>query len=192
MPFMTNRKDQLVAVHKGFKVLELPYEPGTEKKRRFAMYIILPDAKDGLSALVNKAGSEPGFLDRHVPHRRIELGKFGIPKFKISFGFEASDTLKGMGLSVPFRMEGGLSEMVDSSVAGKVLLVSEMFHKSVIEVDEEGTEAAAATAAVMRFGCAPKRVLGFVADHPFMFLVRENESGTVLFSGQVLNPLQRE
>ncbi|XP_038704490.1 serpin-ZX-like isoform X2 [Tripterygium wilfordii] len=188
VPFMTSKKKQFVRAFDGFKVLGLPYLQGQDK-RRFSMYIFLPDARDGLPALVEKVGSEAGFLDNHLPHQRNEVGDFRIPRYKVSFGFEASDLLKGLGLVSPFSGDADLTEMVDSSV-GQNLYVSSIYHKSFIEVNEEGTEAAAATAAVvalrsMRF---PSKI-DFVADHPFLFLIREDITGVVMFIGHLLNPL---
>jgi serpin B len=68
------------------------------------------------------------------------------------------------------------------------LFVSSLFHKSFVQVDEEGTEAAAASAAVVSSRSAPVTV-DFVADHPFLFLIREDMTGVVLFIGHVVNPL---
>ncbi|XP_062099209.1 serpin-ZX [Humulus lupulus] len=188
VPFMTSKKKQVVGAYDGVKVLALPYKQG-EDKRRFSMYLFLPDAKDGLPALVEKMGSESGFLERHLPSQKVEVGDFMIPKFKISFGFEASDTLKGLGLVLPFSGEGGLTEMVDSPV-GQGLCVSDIYHKSFVEVNEEGTEAAAASAGVVMLrSILVSKKIDFVADHPFLFLIREDMTGMVLFSGQVVNPL---
>ncbi|XP_030950365.1 serpin-ZX [Quercus lobata] len=187
VPFMTSKKKQVVGAYDGFKVLGLPYKQG-EDKRRFSMYFFLPDAKDGLPALVEKVGSESRFLDRHLPEQKAEVGDFRIPKFKISFGFEASKLLKELGLVLPFSGEADLTEMVDSLV-GQNLYVSSIFHKSFIEVNEEGTEAAAASAAVIALRGLPPPKMDFVADHPFLFLIREDLTGTVLFIGHVLNPL---
>ncbi|KAB1220399.1 Serpin-ZX [Morella rubra] len=188
VPFMTSKKKQIVSAFDGFKVLGLPYRQG-EDKRSFSMYFFLPDAKDGLAALVEKLGSESKFLDRHLPSEKIEVGDFRIPRFKISFGFEASNLLKGLGLVLPFSSAGDLTEMVDSPV-GQNLYVSSIFHKSFIEVNEEGTEAAAASAAVIAVrGIRFPEKIDFVADHPFLFLLREDMTGTVLFIGHVVNPL---
>lgn len=189
VPFMTSKKKQFISAFNGFKVLGLPYKQG-EDKRSFSMYFFLPDAKDGLPALAEKVGSESGFLDHHLPQQRVEVGDFRIPKFKISFGFEASKTLKGLGLVLPFSGEGDLTEMVDSSV-GQNLYVSSIFHKTFIEVNEEGTEAAAASAGVVKLrGLLNTEKLDFVADHPFLFLIREDMTGIVLFIGHVLDPSQ--
>lgn len=187
-PFMTSNKKQYAVAFYGFKVLGLRYKQGRETKRRFCMYLILPDARDGLPALIDKISSEPGFLNHHVPFRKAIMRKLLIPKFKTTFGFEASEVLKGLGVTSPFS-SGDLTEMVDSPLAGR-LFVSQIFHKSFIEVNEEGTEAAAATAGVvMTKSLSIEREIDFVADHPFLFVIRDDATGVVLFIGSVLNPL---
>lgn len=187
VPFMTSNEKQFLSASDGFKVLRLPYKQG-EDKRQFSMYIFLPDARDGLWNLAEKLSSESGFLDHHRPRQKVAVGKFKLPRFKISFGFEASEVLKGLGLVLPFAGNGDLTEMVDSPV-GRSLYVSSVFHKSVVEVNEEGTEAAAATAAVLLTRSLPLPPIDFEADHPFVFLIREDMTGVVLFVGHVLNPL---
>ncbi|KAF7817530.1 serpin-ZX [Senna tora] len=184
-PFMTSKKKQYIRACDGFKVLGLPYKQG-EDKRRFTMYLFLPDSNDGLSALVEKVGSESGFLERHLPQRQVEVSDFRIPKFKISYGVETSTVLKELGVTLPF-CGGELTEMVESG-DGEKLYVSSIFHKALIQVNEEGSEAAAASAAVITLMCLPSTI-DFVADHPFLFVVREDMSGTLLFIGQLLHPL---
>ncbi|KAK8580954.1 hypothetical protein V6N13_144010 [Hibiscus sabdariffa] len=146
--FMTSKKEQSVGAYDGFKVLGLPYKQG-EDERRFSMYVSLPDANDGLLALVEKVTCESGFLERHLPYEPVKLGEFMIPRFKITFEFEASAVLKRLGLELPFSTEQaqGFTEMVDSP-KGRDLYVSDIFHKSFIEVNEEGTKAAAVTTVV--------------------------------------------
>ncbi|CAI9118031.1 OLC1v1019533C1 [Oldenlandia corymbosa var. corymbosa] len=100
---------------------------------------------------------------------------------------EASDILKKLGLVLPF--EEGLTDM-----ANQELRVSQIFHKSFIEINEKGTESAAATGAIMMSFCGagpiePPPVVDFVADHPFLFLIREDINGSVLFMGTVVNPV---
>ncbi|XP_058223286.1 serpin-ZX-like [Rhododendron vialii] len=131
---MTSKNDQFVSEFNSFKVLKLPYKHG-EDERRFSMYFFLPNANDGLSALMEKVSSESGFLEDHLPCERVEVGKFRIPKFKLSFGFEASEVLKGLGLVLPFSPgEAGLTEMVESTTVGRDLYVSSIFHKAFIEI----------------------------------------------------------
>lgn len=188
VPFMTSKKKQFIRAFDGFKVLGLPYKQG-EDKRQFTMYFFLPNAKDGLAALVEKVASESELLQHKLPLEKVEVGDFRIPKFNISFGLETSDMLKELGVVLPFS-GGGLTKMVNSSVSQN-LCVSNIFHKSFIEVNEEGTEAAAATAAsiLLRSAMSIPPRLDFVADHPFLFMIREDLTGTIIFVGQVLNPL---
>ena len=185
-PFMSSTDDQYIASYGDFKVLKLPYQQGGDT-RQFSMYIILPELQDGLWSLAEKLSSEPEFLEKHIPMRAIPVRQFKVPKFKISFGFEASDLLRGLGLHLPLSAEADLSELVDLPV-GQNLCVSSIFHKSFVEVNEEGTEAAAASAVGIKrlMLCLP---VDFVADHPFLFLIREDTSGVVLFVGHVVNPL---
>nr|CAB3493998.1 unnamed protein product [Digitaria exilis] len=185
-PFMSSRDDQYVRCYSDFKVLKLPYQKGGDK-RQFSMYILLPEARDGLWSLAEKLSSEPEFLEKHIPMRDVPVRQFKVPKFKISFGFEASDLVKGLGVQLPFSPQAELTEMVDMP-AGQNLSVSSIFHKAFVEVNEEGTEAAAATA--MRIVlCSYTPPVDFVADHPFLFLIREDTTGVVLFLGHVVNPL---
>ncbi|RHN65720.1 putative Serpin family protein [Medicago truncatula] len=159
-------------------------------KRRFSFYLFLPDAEDGLLDLIEKLASEFEYLQHKLPSRKVKVGAFRIPRFNISFELETSSVLKELGVVLPFSDIGGVAK----TVAGESLVVSKIFHKSFIEVNEAGTEAAAATAFIeAEYGMSEVEddtsKIEFVADHPFLFLIREDLSGTVLFIGQVLNPL---
>ncbi|KAF7041799.1 hypothetical protein CFC21_051538 [Triticum aestivum] len=191
VPFMTSGKRQRISSHPGFKVLQLPYDSGRVGGRHsFSMQIYLPDERDGLQALIRELSSDTArFLNRSAPAQEVEVGDFKVPKFKVSRKVEASDLLKDMGLERPFCFSHDFTEMVDYS---EPLAVRSVLHECVVEVDEDGTMAAAATEADIMTGCSigweePARV-DFVADHPFLFLIREDESGIVLFAGQVVNP----
>ncbi|KFK32593.1 hypothetical protein AALP_AA6G263600 [Arabis alpina] len=188
VPFMNNYKEQYLRAYDGFQVLRLPY---VEDQRQFSMYIYLPNDKDGLPTLLEKIASQPGFLDNHIPNHQIEVGVIRIPKFKFSFEFKASDVLKDMGLTSPFTSGGNLTEMVDSPTIGEDLYVSSIIHKACIEVDEEGTEAAAVSVGFAMYMCLRQNP-DFIADHPFLFTVREDRSGVILFMGQVLDPSQHD
>ncbi|KAL5721880.1 hypothetical protein ACHQM5_005466 [Ranunculus cassubicifolius] len=123
--------------------------------------------------------------------KEVKVENFKIPKFKIAFDVEASDILKRVGLELPFSNKAEFNELVQKLEFGNSLQVSGVQHKSYIEVNEEGTEAAASTVVHLAAGCSmikPVRI-DFVADHPFMFLIREEKSGVVLFMGHVVNPL---
>ncbi|PQP95010.1 hypothetical protein Pyn_09245 [Prunus yedoensis var. nudiflora] len=160
---MTSHNRQFIKAFDGFKVLKLPYKRGKDEQRRFCMCLFLPDEKDGLPALVERVCSEPGFLDRHIPHYDVELG-----------------------LELPSSVE----EMVESPL-GEGPFDSKMSQVAVIEVNEEGTEAAAVSVWDNMGMCLGEYEppVDFVADHPFLFLIREEMTGAVLFIGQLLNPL---
>nr|GLL48290.1 serpin-ZX-like [Ipomoea trifida] len=191
---MRTCEKQYVKAFSGFKVLKLSYNRGNDNKKRrsFSMYFFLPDAMDGLPSLLEKASSESGFLERHLPTKLVSVGKFRIPKFQISFQFEVSRVLGELGVKAPFNPRGGgLTEMVDSPESSD-LYVSKILQKSFIEVNEEGTEAAAVSVSLMAPG-AGYRVekedkIDFVADHPFLFAIGEDFSGAILFVGTVLHP----
>ncbi|KAI4993574.1 hypothetical protein ZWY2020_007887 [Hordeum vulgare] len=192
VPFMTSEKRQRISSHPGFKVVQLPYDSGRVGGRHsFSMHIYLPDERDGLQALIRELSSDTArILNRGAPALAVEVGDFKIPKFKVSRKVEASDLLRDMGLERPFCASRDFREMVDYSGH---LAVGSVLHECVVEVDEDGTMAAAATEAQMMTGCSmrgeePVRV-DFVADHPFLFLIREDKSGIVLFAGQVANPV---
>ncbi|KAH6822909.1 Serine protease inhibitor family protein [Perilla frutescens var. hirtella] len=185
-PLMRSMEKQYVRCFDGFKVLGLPYKRGKDS-RSFSMYIYLPDARDGVAALRERVCSESGFINSHLPRSLVTLDDFRVPKFKFDFHFEASGVMKKLGLVLPFE-GNGLTEMVDSCYP---LEVSSIFHKALIEVNEEGTEAAAVSMAMFKFGSSgfvERERLEFVADHPFLFVIREDTTGLVLFIGQLLNP----
>ncbi|XP_019174366.1 PREDICTED: serpin-ZX-like [Ipomoea nil] len=196
VPFMSNCVKQCVKAFSGFKVLQLiyrGYDYNDPRRRCFAMYLFLPDAMDGLPSLLDKASSESGFLERHLPTHMVSMGKFRIPKFQISFQFEASRAMEELGVVAPFNFMGGtLTEMVDSPEISDVY-VSKIMQKSFIEVNEGGTEAAAVSVAIVppcgSCGMFMKEdTIDFVADHPFLFAIREELSGVILFVGTVLHP----
>ncbi|KAJ6840835.1 serpin-ZXA-like [Iris pallida] len=184
-PFMTSTRKQFVSTFDGFKVLRLPYQSAGQQ-RSFSMLIFLPNSRDGMSSLVQMAVSQPNFLNRHFPNRLVGVSQLSIPKFTLSSNFEATKVLKGLGLELPFdEALADFGEMTGSTDGRPY--VSSVHHKATIEVEEEGTVAAAATAVAFKKMCYSQPV-DFRADHPFMFAIREEVSGAVLFLGHVANP----
>lgn len=182
-PFMTSREEQLISSFDGFKVLGLPYQ-SREESKRFSMLIFLPNSNDDFNCLVENATNDPSFILEHIPNRKIKVGQFRIPKFKISTKFEATKTLKSLGLQLPFSENADVTRM--SPAEG--LSISGVHHQATIEVEEEGTVAAAATG-VAGFGSALRTTEDFEANHPFIFAIIEDSSKVVLFFGHVVNPL---
>ena len=110
-----------------------------------------------------------------------------LPRFKLDEGFNVNDALKKMGMKDMFSDKSDLSGMN----GGKDLYVSQVIHKAFVEVNEEGSEAAAATVVVIKGRCtsasAPPEI-NFRADHPFLFFIREKATGFILFIGRLSSP----
>ncbi|KAI4388391.1 hypothetical protein MLD38_000724 [Melastoma candidum] len=129
----------------------------------------------------------------HWPRDRSRP-KLKIPKFKMGYQVQPTEILKGMGIGGLF-LPGGLEEMLEKDHPYRHFLeISRVYHKSFIEVKEQGTEACGVTVAdddEMGFSIyeQPKPPpVDFVADHPFLFVIREEKTKIVLFIGQAINP----
>lgn len=146
----------------------------------------------GLQNLLEELCSDSGFLKQdYFDLREVSLAEFWIPKFKFSYEFNIAETMKQMGMTFPFvENPEDLSEMMKIP-EGIRFLATSMIHKVVVQVDEKGTEAAVITRARVvamskRAHRSPKP--SFVADHPFLFMIKEEMSGLFFFMGAVLNP----
>ncbi|RKZ44756.1 MAG: serpin family protein [Gammaproteobacteria bacterium] len=175
------------------QVLELPYAFSRQDTGRFgdfsdndlSMIILLPKARDGIAQLEGLLSV--GKLEKWLEHLRWQKVKVFLPRFKINTGFELSKTLDSMGMPDAFNE----SQADFSGMGGaKKLAITKVIHQAFVDVNEKGTEAAAATAVIMGTrGMAPPPPT-FRADHPFIFLIRHNSSGSILFMGRVINPTQ--
>lgn len=191
VPMMHSSVKQCVKDFATFKALRLPYEAGKDKnKRKFSMFILLPHEKKGLSAL--EGALNAGSLTEDLKHvdQEVAMIAFELPKFKVTCGFEVPAALEALGLSLPFGEEADLSDMVESPLVGRSLYVSNIYHKTFVEVDEKGTEAAAATAATicMRSLEIPENPQEFVCDHPFLFVIKEESTNVIIFTGRITDP----
>ncbi|KAK2184571.1 hypothetical protein NP493_260g03043 [Ridgeia piscesae] len=155
------------------KILELPYV-GDE----VSMYILLPDSINGLPALESQLTSAK--LNNAISLMQTAKVDVSIPKFNMTQRINLKDTLKAMGMIDLFWTSADLSG-IDGT---HDLFVTKAIHQAYIDVNEEGTEAGAATA-VLIGRQQPKM---FKADHPFLFFIRENVTGSILFSGRVMTP----
>ncbi|TVU10995.1 hypothetical protein EJB05_44553, partial [Eragrostis curvula] len=163
--FMTAPEDQFVAAHDGFKVLKMPYAahdpfharpvPSSSPSSQYSMCIFLPDEHDGLWSLMDKISSSPGFLKEHILENRVPLRKFLFPKLKLSFSTSVKEALKDLGVDAMFSRGDELTDMFEDDGSREPLFVDEVLHKAVMEVDEQGTVAAAATA---MFGAGAARL----------------------------------
>ncbi|MFS8066641.1 MAG: serpin family protein [Byssovorax sp.] len=173
------------AVVDGVKLLEMPYQGGA-----LAMTLVLPDPVDGLAAL--EARLSQATLDAWLGARAGDYIDVKLPKLEIDpvGSLSLKETLRALGMPLAFlETKADFTGIAQPRVNGSRLYVEQVFHKAFIKVDEQGTEAAAATAVTMRGksrGGPPK--VEFHADHPFLFFLRDVRSGMILFMGRVSDP----
>jgi len=161
---------------KDFLAVQLPY-----KGKEVSMVVFLPRKVDGLAEFEKSLTAErmAGWIARF---KTADVGLI-LPRFKIEGELRLKSTLSKLGMPTAFTEGADFSGM---STSGP-LLISEVIHKTFVEVNESGTEAAGATAVIQRHFGEPRR-LEFRADHPFLFVLRDDRSGSVLFVGRVANP----
>ncbi|CAI5673789.1 unnamed protein product [Oreochromis niloticus] len=166
------------------QIIELPY-----KGNELSMLVFLPqnieDGTTGLEKLEKELTFEK-FVEWTNPNMMDEIEvTVGLPRFKLEENYDMKAVLVSMGMVDAFDMTK--SDFSGMSPANDLVL-SKVVHKAFVEVNEEGTEAAAATAAIMMLRCAriPAR---FIADHPFLFFIRHNASSSILFAGRYSSPV---
>jgi len=160
----------------GYQAVELPYDGG-----EMSMVVLLPE-REGFEAFeASLDGVQVQSIVEDLTYRQIALT---MPTFEFSSRFGLNQALADLG------MPGAFSDVADfSGMTGeKDLFISDVVHKAFVSVDEEGTEAAAATAVVMKLSAMPESPIEVTVDHPFIFLIRDLETGAILFVGRVLDP----
>lgn len=160
-------------------VLQLPYQG-----KSLSMLILLPKDIDGIRKLEQQLN--PDQLDRWQKELRKQEVMVYLPRFKTTCEFALADMLKKMGISEAFTDAADFSGM--SKYEG--LFISDVVHKAFVEVNEEGTEAAAATGISVGVTSIPAAPTMFCADHPFIFMIQDNNTGSILFIGRVADPTQ--
>ena len=161
-----------------FQLLELPY-----KGNEVSMLAVLPKRSDDLSKVED--GLSVSALNGWIQSMRRTEVAVSFPKFKVETELASlKKTLVEMGLSDAFDP----TTADFSNISDVTLFLSDVVHKAFVQVDEEGTEAAAATAVVWRTMAALNPPEQFRADRPFLFFIRHNATGTILFMGRVTNP----
>ena len=156
------------------QVLELPY-----KSDELSMLVLLPQEIAGIKKVEDTLTVEN--LNVLLSKMQAEKVDVYLPKFKIVWGtFSLNEALIALGMRDAF----GNADFSGINGRGGIW-ISDVFHKAFIEVNEEGTEAAAATAVVMR---KAELSVVFHADHPFIFIIKDNRTGSILFMGRVMNP----
>jgi len=158
------------------QLLELPYA-GNE----MSLFMLLPDEKEGLKQV--RKSIDANLLDEAIERMKEVKVEVSIPKFKFETKYSLVPQLQELGMQQVFGSAADLSG-IDGQ---KDLSVSEVIHKAIIEVNEEGSEAAAVTGIIISrtLPLSPPIITMFRADHPFAFFIRDNRNGMILFEGHV-------
>ena len=147
------------------------------------MVILLPSHADGLGQLEQQLSTS--FLSNMLSQMVPQPVEIYLPRFTLESSFDLTDTLAALGM--PDAFTPGVADF--SGIDGNTdLFVGFVLHKAWGQVNESGTEAAAATTVGGGFGSVPGGSLVFRADHPFLFLIRDTRTGSVLFLGRLANP----
>ena len=160
-----------------FGILRLPY--GQEK---FSMYIVLPDEGEDLDGIIGELdGTSWKELMGELGDNKVMLK---MPKYKMEYGVKVlNDVLTDLGMGIAFGPEADFSNINPG------IFISRVMHKAVIEVNEEGSEAAAATVVEMLESAMPvDEIVEFIVDRPFFFVIADDRSRAVLFMGKVVEP----
>lgn len=162
-----------------FQAISIPYGDG-----RMSMYIFLPYQESDLNSFLERLNSE-NWENWMAEFREQEIF-LSMPKFKLEYEKMLNNPLQSLGMEIAFAPgRADFSRMADLKRLSKNLYIGEVLHKAVIEVNEEGSEAAAVTSIGIRATSLPPQ---FIANRPFFFAIRDNETQTVLFMGTVVDP----
>ncbi len=174
--FMHTKHPFNVAATDDVEAIELPYGD-----KKFSLVVLKPRGDLDLAQLSGRL-ADPSFWATLVSSFHPRETQLALPKFKFSYENKLNDELTDMGMGIAFTPQADFSGISPSPLA-----ISEVKHKSFIEVNEEGTEAAAVTSVGMILTSLPQ-VYTFNADRPFLFAIREMNTGLILFIGQVNDP----
>jgi serpin B len=174
---MNSRVNALYYEDESLQAIEIPY-----KKKEASMMVILPkeNTKSAIKGIDYKYFTD---ITKSLELKRVKLS---IPKFKMEVMYELKDIMMIMGMKTAFSRDADFSGIT----GGKDLTISKILHQSVIDVNESGTEASSSTAVIsMRSTMVTKDIpIVFKADRPFLFLVKENGTNTILFMGYMAEP----
>jgi serpin B len=163
-----------------FQALELPFT-----RNEVSLVVFLPKKVDGLADFEKTLTADKlaGWLAK-LKEARVDLW---LPKFRTTASFRLKKTLTDMGMPLAFDVSRA---DFTGMTASKGIFIGDVVHQAFIDVNEKGAEAAAATAVELKFGGKPplEQPVVFHADHPFFFIIRDNQSGSILFMGRLVDP----
>ena len=175
-PMMSQAGKFLYLKGENFQAVRLPY-----RKPQIGMYVFLPDPDSSLEGFLSGLNAQG--WETWMSQFEEGGGDIVLPRFKLEYESKLNDALTALGMGIAFGGSADFSAM--SPAPG--LYIDRVKHKAVVEVNEEGTEAAAATMVVMNVS-APGLTFDFVVDRPFFFAIRDENTGTMLFMGAVFKP----
>jgi serpin B len=180
VPLMHQEARYSYAEDASLQILAIPY-----KGDELSMFVLLPRAPDGLPELERSlSAAKVAALRAELRGQKVDVY---LPKFKLEASFSLGDALRALGMKLAFSDTKADFSAMDGR---RDLYISAALHKAYVDVNEQGTEAAAATAIGMRAMAArmPKPIPVFRADHPFVFLIADNRDGSMLFLGRMQDP----
>ncbi len=176
VPMMRQTESFGYAEGDGYQAVELLYDGG-----ELSMVILLPQAGNFEAFEDSLDAQQVDGIIGGLEGRQVALA---MPKFEFESEFSLRGTLSAMGMPIAFSGDADFSGMTGN----RDLFIADVIHKAFVSVDEAGTEAAAATAVVMELTAVPGEPVEVTIDRPFIFLIRDIETGAILFVGRVLNP----
>ncbi len=177
VPMMHAQRSMQAFVNEGLEVVELPYEGGM-----YSMVLVMP-AQGSLADF--EASLDADRLNEILGSLSTASVTLSMPKFKLESSFGLSEAMKTLGMTDAFTPGiADFSGMEDT----RSLYISDLLHKAYVDVNEEGTEAAAATAVVVGMTSMPAESYTISFDHPFLFLIRDIQTNTILFMGRLADP----
>ena len=182
VPMMRQQRTYPYYRGEDFQAIRLAYGDG-----QMAMYVFLPDPESSLDTFL--AGLDAARWDNWMSEFHEEEVALALPKFKLEYGKTVNAALKALGMAVAFDPNfADFSRMAPLEVLGGNLYIDEVVHKTFIEVNEEGTEAAAATSVAVGVKSIGPPPMSFTVDRPFFFAIQDNETQLILFTGIVMDP----
>ena len=173
-PMMSQSGDYQYLQGKGFQAISLPYGSG-----QVSLYIFLPGPDSSLEELHKSLTSKN--WERWMSQFQEIPGDIVLPRFKVEYSVSLNNALKALDMQVAFDARADFEEMCPG------VFIGEVRHKTFVEVNEEGAEAAAATV-VMMLRAMPAETFTMIVDRPFFCAIRDNATGTMLFMGSIVDP----
>lgn len=175
--FMNTQVNSWYYQDKYAEIIDIPYSD-----KRYSLMIILPKKYRRMKCVEKKLCYN--YYINYTKQKQKKKINLSIPKFEIESDFDLNETLIKMGIKDAFNSTADFSGISES----EKLYISKVLHKAKISIDEKGTEAAAATAVVMRKTSILAETVDFKANRPFIYILRNNQTNSIYFMGKVVNP----